>query len=358
MALKITTEEIQEIDDRISEELKILLPSVLIEYIKNGGRKNNVHSFHGVLGLYKPECIDLVGTKFLSPKELIASWLSGLNDKLQDNPHRSHILLQEMLKHEQSCNYILLFLERDYYRHLSKRRRNKPDTNFYSIWFGDNTINWGLLIQPRKAIDGWINKIPRIEKVSFNYWTIGHVLSVGLVDPENDELITFNKLDDLLIFIKGILKRLSRSSYEKQVYDLYVDYILNSDFPLDEPFLIPEFRYAGLDKNHKYRIDFTVLNIHTNEKVGFEISPQSSHMSVSGIKNKTQKEVNEDIAKLWEKEVAKRNDYFEQYSITTITFTDSQLTDINKCFEIIKSYLSKREDEKSSISSLLEEITK
>ena len=360
MALKITTEEIQEIDDRLSEELRKLLPSVLDEYVKNGGRKKNVHSFHGVLGLYKPQYIDLVETKFLSPKELISLWLSGLNEELKDDPHRSHILLKEMLKHDDSRKYILIFLERDYYRHLGKRRRNKPGTNFYSIWFGDNTINWGLLIQPRKSFndDEWINKIPRIEKVPFNYWTIGHVLSVGLVDPENDELLKFNKLEDLLTFIKGILKRLSRSSYEKQIYDLYVDYILNSANPHDEPFLIPEFRYAGLDKDHKYRIDFTILNIHTNEKIGFEISPQSSHMSVKGIKNKTQKVVNEDIAKQWEKEIAKRNDYFEEYGITTITFTDSQLTDINNCFEIMKSYLSKREDEKSSISSLLDEITK
>jgi hypothetical protein len=263
-----------------------------------------------------------------------------------------------MLKHNNSRKYILLFLERDYYRHLRKRRRNKPDTNFYSIWFGDNTINWGLLIQPRKAEDGWINKIPRIEKVPFNYWTIGHVISVGLVDPENNELIKFDNLEDLLNFIKGVLKRLSRSGYEKQIYDLYIEYILNSQAPLDEPFLIPEFRYAGLNKDHKYRIDFTVLNIHTNEKIGFEISPQSSHMSVTGIKNKTQKVVNEDISKHWEKEVAKRNDYFKEYGITTITFTDSHLTDMNKCFETMKFYLSRREDENQSISSLLDQITK
>jgi hypothetical protein len=86
MALKITTEEIQEIDDRISEELRTLLPSVLDEYMRNGGRKRNVHSFHGVLGLYKSQYVDLVETKFLSPKDLIASWLSGLNENLKDTP--------------------------------------------------------------------------------------------------------------------------------------------------------------------------------------------------------------------------------------------------------------------------------
>lgn len=358
MALIISTEEIHLIDNRISKELIALSQSVLREYINNGGNKPSIHSFHGVLGLYKPYYVNLVETKFLSPYELISSWLAGLNNNLKRAPkHPTHILLKEMLKHEDSRKYILLFLERDYYRHLSKRVRNKADTNFYSIWFGDNTINWGLLIQPRNTADGWKNKIPCIEKVSFNYWTIGHVLSVGLVDPENNTLIEFKKLDDLLGFIKGVLKRISKSNYEKQIYDLYVEYILNSDSPLDEPFLIPEFRYAGLEKDHKHRIDFTLLNIYTNEKVGFEISPQSSHLSVTGIKDKTQKAVNEEISKKWEKEISKRNEYFTQYSITTITFTDSHLTDINNCFEIIKHFLSNRENEHPSIEDLLEEIT-
>lgn len=360
MKLKIETEEIQEIDDKLSEQLRLLRSSVLEEYVRvKEGRKPNILSFHGVIALYKPQYIDLVQSKFLSPKELIASWLSGLNSNLkEENSSGSpHLLLQKMLKHGDSKKYIFLFLERDYYRHLGIRRRNKPETNFYSIWFGDNVINWGLLIQPRKTDEGWINKIPQIEKVSFNYWTIGHILSVGLVDPENNELKKFNNLKDLLDFIKGILKRLSRSKYEKRIYDLYVDYLMSSKAPFDEPFLIPEFRYAGLNKDHIYRLDFTVLNIYTNDKIGFEISPQSSHMSVTKVKDKTQKKVNEDIANLWEKEVAKRNDYFEKYNISIITFTDTQLTNIDKCFKTIKSYLSKREAENSSISSLLDEIT-
>ena len=272
MAFKITNEEVQKIDDRISNELKSLLSDVLLEYTECGGRKFTIHSLHGVLGFYKPQYINLVEAKFLSPRELIHSWLQGFKEKLEEDFYESRAVLQKMLKLEKSRKYIFLYLERDYYRHLRERRRSKPDTNFYSIWFWDNKINWGLLIQPRKKNGGWENKIPQIDKVRFNYWTIGHVLTVGLVDPENNKLQKYVSLESLLNdFIKGVLKRLSKSQYEKKIYDLYVDYIQKSSNPLDEPFLIPEFRYAGLQKEHKYRIDFTILNIHTNEKIGFEI---------------------------------------------------------------------------------------
>ncbi|MDA3781039.1 MAG: hypothetical protein PF487_12580 [Bacteroidales bacterium] len=357
MKIKITTEEIDEIDNRLSNELRKLQDVVIDEYMKCGGNKPSIHSFHGTLGYNKPRLLDLVRTKFLSPNELITAWLSGLKEMVnEERPKESNLRLQRMLHYPNSKRYILLFLERDYYRYLRERRRNKPDTNFFSIWFGDNTINWGLFIQPYKLEKEWKNIIPRSEKVKFNYWTIGHIIEVGLVDPENNELLSFTDVNQLVTFIKGVLKRLSRSQYEKSIYDLYLDYLSNSTDPLNEPFLIPEFRYAGLENEHKYRIDFTILNIHSNEKIGFEISPQSSHMAVKGMKNKTQAQVNREIGVLWEKEIAKRNEYFQEYGITTITFTDSQLGNIDNCFEIIKSYLSEREEETHSVSHLLKEL--
>jgi hypothetical protein len=78
------------------------------------------------------------------------------------------------------------------------------------------------------------------------------------------------------------------------------------------------------------------------EMIGFEFSPHSTHMAVSKIKYKKQFEVNEELSHKWNKEMSKRNKYFSNFGITTLTFTDIDLTDIEKCFLNMKKYLSNR----------------
>ena len=46
--------------------------------------------------------------------------------------------------------------------------------------------------------------------------------------------------------------------------------------PLKVPLLIPEYRYEGRLPKHKYRLDFTIINPDTMDKVGFELSPWST----------------------------------------------------------------------------------
>ena len=121
-----------------------------------------------------------------------------------------------------------------------------------------------------------------------------------------------------------------------------MDYLKESDDVTAEPFLIPELRYAGRDREHKYRLDFAICNPYTFEFIGFELSPASTHMAIAKMKDKTQTKVNEELSQKWEKECDKRNEYFNQYGITTITFADSDLQDMDACFEKMKYYLQKR----------------
>jgi hypothetical protein len=248
------------------------------------------------------------------------------------------------------------YFERDFYRHYQARVRTKPQENLWSIWFGDSKLFWGILISPRFYGDSWGNKPADIRKVSFDYWTINHILSTGFVDPENSKIKYFRNLEDLIDFYESILKRISNSIYEKKVFDFYCEYLRNSSSPLSEPFLIPEFRYAGLQKQHKYRLDFTILNSSTGERIGFEFSPQSTHMAISGISVKTQIQLNQDLLKQWNKEMDKRNSYFEEYAITTITFTDDKLKNFDECLETMKYYLSKRNTGKKDIQELVNDI--
>jgi hypothetical protein len=88
--------------------------------------------------------------------------------------------------------------------------------------------------------------------------------------------------------------------------------------------------------------------------MGFEISPASSHVHVQGLKEKQQK-VNIELSAKWEKEMDKRNEYFKKFGITTITFTDYRLKDIESCFKDIESFLKRRPE---NVSSLELEIQK
>ncbi|MBN8686958.1 MAG: hypothetical protein J0M10_08065 [Chitinophagales bacterium] len=343
----------EEIEKEISAELKTLEEAVLQDFSKIKGRDSSVHSLHGTIGHNKQKSLDLVHGTWINHEEYIAAWLQGLKDLIASN---YPTILKEMFANKGIRKYIFKFLERDFYRHYKVRIRKKPQENLWSIWFGSEVLSWGLLIAPRLAEGEWENKPAEVRKVNFEYWTIGHVLSTGLVDPENNKLVTFNDLEALLTFYESILKRVSNSIYEKHVFDFYCAYLRNSANPNTEPFLIPEFRYEGIKQRHKYRLDFTILNSNTGERIGFELSPQSTHMAIQGITSKTQIELNKDLLDKWNKEMDKRNSYFEQFGITTLTFTDDKLADMNSCNKTIGYYLSKREKEKKTVEQLTSEI--
>jgi hypothetical protein len=347
------TGHFEKIETEISAELIRRQENVLAKYSRIKGGDYSIHSLHGTIGLNKSANLDLVHGVWPTHEDYITAWLSGLKDLVASGRNS---MMQKIFKEPSIRDYILIFLERDFYRHYKTRVKQKPQENLWSIWFGTSSLTWGLLIYPRFWDGVWYNKPARIRKVDFGYWTIGHVMKTGFVDPDNDTIYQFRDLNDFLIFYESILKRVSNSIYEKAIFDLYRDYIRASLNPLSEPLLIPEFRYDGLHKKHKYRLDFTILNCHTGERIGFELSPQSTHMAVSGIKTKTQIEMNEDLAKKWSHEMIKRNEYFQQYGITTITLTDEQLKDMSQCFNIMQYYLMKRKPEQKSIDKLISEI--
>jgi hypothetical protein len=82
--------------------------------------------------------------------------------------------------------------------------------------------------------------------------------------------------------------------------------------------------------------------------IGVELSPHATHGAVKGMKSKTQKAVNEEARTVWEKEMAKRNDYHAEFGISTLTFTDSKLQDPDAVFDCLKPYLKARPEQKAS----------
>lgn len=341
-------------ETKITEELRSMQEEVLqifrekIEYC-DVNNAPSIHGLHAIMGSKNNIFVDSVRMQFSDPNDFIARWLNGLIEqsghKTRTNKYgRTHkYILIELLQNDLFRQYTFRFLERNFYRNLKERTRYKPNEILWRFWFGDNKLPWGLVIAPAFRNNEWTNDVSEIRRVDYKYWTIGHVLNTGFIDPDSDDLYSFRDLDELFNFYRSILKRVSNSIYEKEIYDRYINYLKKSQNVLEEPFLIPELRYAGLNKQHKYRLDFTILNSHTQDFVGYELSPHSTHMEISGIRTKTQKQLNQELSVKWKKEMNKRNKYFSNYGISTITFTDDELKDIDKCFLEIEKYLSARE---------------
>lgn len=362
MPKKLTDREqlLQDIQDDLTVEINALRDDALRRASIILNRHVSLPSLHGIVGGKNNTYVDSVRTQFLDFEDFFARWINGLNDTFTSEKEtymkwnkdfdwsaRASFKNVRLLQDEKIFQYTQKFLERNFYKHIDQRIRLKPDESLWALWFGYK-LTYGLLIAPFKSSSGWHIDKSEIRRVKYNYWTVGHIMQTGLIDPTMDDPITFSDLNSFYTFYQSVLKRLSNSIYEQQICDMYIDYLKKSSDVLNEPFLIPEFRYAGLTKDHEHRLDFTILNQHSVEFIGFEISPASSHMAVSNLKQK-QVAVNEELKKSWEKEMAKRNKYFDTFGITTKTFTDTHLKDVNACFEQIKQVLSKRPGSKTSV---------
>lgn len=366
----MNSKEIFRMENKLTEHLKKMQLSALEIYIDISSRNGNdlapsVHGMHAIIGSKNNIFVDSIRTQFMDPNDFIQQWIKGLLDKYEnysyktrDGIERKYILIN-LLQNDYFREYTLIFLERNFYRNLVARTRFKPDDILWELWFGNGNFVLGIFMTPVFRSGKWTNDVSEIRRANYKYWTIGHIMKTGIIDPESNIPITFLTYDNLFIFYRSILKKLSNSLYEKEVFERYIDYLNASENIDEEPLLIPEIRYAGLNKDHKHRLDFTILNSHTQEYIGFELSPSSSHMAVSGIRSgKSQNTMNQELSEKWDKEMTKRNDYFSSYGITTLTFTDEHLANMDDVFENIAMFLRKRDVNRTSISNQIDRLMK
>lgn len=359
---KLRTPEEQELLERakqISAELERMLPRVLertkeiLEY-----PIMSVQSLHGKIGGKNNDYINVADDHFPDYRKFQIEWANGLLSRCQKTgPDSAAWDIVQLYKDNLCREYILLFQERNFCKHYEERIRRKPSDQLWKVWFGSH-IPMGLFIAPVQLPNGtWRIDHSEIRRAKYNYWTIGHILSVeGFINAENSKLYPISNLEQLITFYEHIVFSSSSSVYEKGIYKRYIRYLRDSANVEEEPFLIPEFHYEGELKKCRYRLDFTILNPHTFEYTGFELSPASTHMHVEKILGKTQTQINEELSKQWAGECIKRNEYFQKYGITCITFTDSDLQDLDKCFEVIASYLRKRPVATPSMEDVLAQM--
>jgi hypothetical protein len=305
---------------------------------------DSVHSLHGKIGGKFDQFIDIKNEVISSPEHFISLWLEGYKKDLQkrgdyaenSNLYETYKLLQ---RHSIFKDYLFIFLKRVYLRNYEALSKKRPLVEDAEIYIGQNNANYGILVTPRFANGSWENDKSEIRHFKKQYWSIGHILETGIIIPNKDDKMTFKDIPDYLNFFVNVIVRNSGSKYEMEIAELYREFVLNHDRPENIPLLIPEFRYEGIDVIHKYRLDFTIIEPNDLNKIGFELSPWSTHGKLTGTKGKTQTEINAEAKKNFEKEMAKHKSYFKKHGIFSMIYTDEDLKNTENIFDDMKKYL-------------------
>ncbi|MFT4435048.1 topoisomerase [Caballeronia sp. 15715] len=292
------------------------------------------------------EYIDIRNEVIDSPEQFVALYFQGFLRTLEGlgifartgNAYYDAFL--PVKKNKKVREWLRLFLTRTYLRNYEALSKPRPSDEDASIWIGQNNASYGIFVTPRFRNGAWENDRSEIRHFKPKYWTIGHVLQTGLVIPDEDDVIWFKSVDQYLAFFRQTLVRNSGSIHEREIAKRYCDFVKTNPAPLDVPLLIPELRYGGKDAKHEYRLDFTIINPHTLAKIGFELSPWSSHGALAGTKGKSQKEINEEAKGNFEKEMRKLKAYFRKRGIPILVYTDEDLLDKDGLFAEISKYLS------------------
>jgi hypothetical protein len=331
----------------IKEQLRSILPKVTVA---SGG--DDEATINARIGYRTDLYIDLKNDIIRSQDEYVSKWMTAFkaNEATDD-------LWALFRKSSSFRKYLQLFLQRSYLKHFEELSKKRPRVEESEMWIGQLNADYGLLVTPRWTGDEWENDKSEIRAFKQGYWTIGHVMQTGLVIPDSDEPFEFASVKQYLQFFRDTLVRNSGSPYERKIAGYYCDYVLQSPKPLDVPLMIPEFRYLGRDPKHIHRLDFTIVNPFTLDKVGFELSPWSTHGELKGIKKMTQKKVNETANANREKEFKKHRDYFKKHNVFALIYTDTDLKDCKKLFdEEIRPYLEPENPDAPISHSVMEEF--
>ena len=302
--------------------------------------KQGLQSLHATLGGKNSEFSNVRHMTFSNDEDYITAWLQGLErvygNRIDEITGEKAYIIIQLLSDSICQEYIFNYLRRTFYNNYEAYTREKPKEPLETVWFGDNQNCWGLPITPVFRNGLIENDHSEIRKVSFTYWTLSHILSTGIVDQTSRAWYSFTDYSHLINFLYLFPQR-SNSKYELDFLQRYINYLNCSRDPLNEPLLIPEFRYGESEICHKWRTDFLILNSYTNDHVAIELSPKSTHGD-------------------WEKEMTKRNDYLSKYDIAIYTFTDKDLNSIDYCFQQVLPYLQNREVKKESKEIVLERL--
>ena len=339
--------------ESIKQDLRTLLPSVL-----KATQVDSEASLNAKIGSKHDDFFDLKHDVIGSHDEFVMRWLEGLKNAASQKTLGAHAwIYQNLRRHPCFRKYVRLFLKRSYLRHCDELYKQRPHVHEAEIWIGHNNASYGLLVTPRFRGGQWENDKSEIRAFDKAYWTVGHVLKTGLVIPGKNRRFQFSDIEQYLIFFSDTLVRAAGSRYQDDVASLYCEFVRSSQKPEDVPLLIPEFRYAGLQTQHKYRLDFLIINPYTMDKIGFELSPWSTHGYLKNTKKLTAREINDQAQAHFEKEMRKQRAFFRRHGIFTLVYTDESLQDAQTLFKKeLRPYLSPENPQHQLSFQIMEEF--
>ena len=338
----------------ITERLNALLPKVL----QDTGVTSQF-SLHGLFGGKFADYIDIRNEVITSPEHFVSLYLHGFKTWAEAAPGSNHAENFRLLGQSRRLQkYLYLFLKRVYLRNYAALSKKRPRVEEAEWWLGHNKASFGIFVTPRfnQRLGQWENDKSEIRHFRHPYWSIAHVLETGLVVPGANRRIRFSGVDDFLVFFQDVLVRGAGSQYQNAIATLYCKHVRAARDPLNLQLLMPELRYGGLNAKHDYRLDFSVIDPADLYKVGFELSPWSSHGRLAGTARKSQAEINAEARANRERELRKVKAYFRQYGIFTSIFTDEDLADPPKVFREIEKYLRPRQIAQQLEYHIIDEI--
>lgn len=345
----------------IKDRRRVLQPAVFAELnTYEGGKYCNEASLNAFIGSKTDEYLNLHDEVIKTPMEYMSKWLSGLKkatlaSKVMGADQR-HVRMHQLIfgKYPNFKKYVSLFLESSFLKHYDEHYKTKPKIDESAYWFGNNDDEFGLLVTPRFVAGQWENDKSEIRHFKHPYWTLSHVLETGLCYMGEDKIRSFSKLEDYLQFFRDLVRR-TKSPYQLDVADRYIEYVNQHKDSLAVPVLIPELRYDPFKNKHEHRLDFLIVSPWSLEKVGFEFSPWSTHGQLKGAK-RTMAEYNKDAKENFESEMRKHKKYWRKYSVNYITYTDEDLADMVAIWEEIRTHLEVSEESEQLELALLNEL--
>lgn len=322
-----------ETDKEYTDAMTEIRDQVVAEYKKyREDRKTDdelIKSLEATVGSKNEYYAKVKMKRLYSASEFRDEWFRGLEKS--NNEELKKIVCNEVLR-----KYIVLFLERMYIRNPEQYTKIKIVENDRELFLGSNDNLIGVFIFPRKehmTENLWRSYKSKGLKAEYTYLTLGQLVSEGYLigTIENwradAKCVEVKTIEDVEMFYSHFKR--SGSPFEKQFIEKYLSYIKREKDWKKVPMLLPEVRWGKDKKYHKYRTDYLIVNYYTGERLAIELSPSSTHLN------------HEDIKEDWKNENDKRNSYFFDYRVPTVTYTDRYLSNIDECFNTI-AYMFER----------------
>ena len=251
------------------EKLREILPKALAET-----GLGDESSLNATIGSKNDEFFDLKNEVIHSQDEFVSRWLEGLKKAAEHDGGSVAWLWKNLKKHKSFRKYVLLFLKRSYLNHFDELSKNRPLVDAAEIWIGQQNASYGLLVTPRFRLGQWENDKSEIRAFRHGYWTIGHIMETGFVIPGKNKVFEFSDIEQYLLFFQDTLVRNSgvrlTNMKSRRLLRLRQSEKMHPELV---PLLIPEFRYAGLQRNMNCPAHFLVVNPYTLNEIGFKLSP-------------------------------------------------------------------------------------